>query len=135
MLVHRLRGVQEGGLVPHQQQRVALQLLHQLLRDVRPVPEGLNVASQVPRVYFLLEKTFELLNGRCLVLGLENSVSKLVEDEILLSCGIVAPLLQLELDDFVLKKGQSDCWMSFSQLKISGETLNSSITPAVVEVG
>ena len=109
--------------------------VHQLLGDVRPVPEGLDVASQVPRVYFLLEKTFELLNGRCLVLGLENSVSKLVEDEILLSCGIVAPLLQLELDDFVLKKGQSDCWMSFSQSKISGETLNSSITPAVVEVG
>ena len=104
MLVHRLRGVQEGGLVPHQQQRVALQLLHQLLRDVRPVPEGLNVASQVPRVYFLLEKTFELLNGSGLVLGLENSVSKLVEDEILLSCGIVAPLLQLELDNFVLNK-------------------------------
>ena len=132
MLVHRLRGVQEGGLVPHQQQRVALQLLHQLLRDVRPVPEGLNVASQVPRVYFLLEKTFELLDGRGLVLGLEDSVSKLVEDEILFSCGIVAPFLQLELDDFVLI---SEKVRVIAQLKMNGETLNSSITPAVVEVG
>ena len=132
MLVHRLRGVQEGGLVSHQQQRVALQLLHQLLRDVRPVPEGLNVASQVPRVYFLLQETFELLDSRGLVLGLEDSVSKLVEDEILFSCGIVAPFLQLELDDFVLI---SEKVRVIAQLKMNGETLNSSITPAVVEVG
>ena len=132
MLVHRLRGVQEGGLVPHQQQRVALQLLHQLLRDVRPVPEGLNVASQVPRVYFLLQETFELLDSRGLVLGLEDSVSKLVEDEILFSCGIVAPFLQLELDDFVLI---SEKVRVIAQLEMNGETLNSSITPAVVEVG
>ena len=132
MLVHRLRGVQEGGLVSHQQQRVALQLLHQLLRDVRPVPEGLNVASQVPRVYFLLQETFELLDSRGLVLGLEDSVSKLVEDEILFSCGIVAPFLQLELDDFVLI---SEKVRVIAQLEMNGETLNSSITPAVVEVG
>ena len=77
-----------------------------------------------------MEKTFELLNGGGLVLGLEDSVSKLVEDEILFSSGIVAPLLQLELDDFVLKKVRV-----ITQLEMTGETLNSSITPAVVEVG
>ena len=79
-----------------------------------------------------MEKTFELLDGRGLVLGLEDSVSKLVEDEILFSCGIVAPFLQLELDDFVLI---SEKVRVIAQLEMNGETLNSSITPAVVEVG
>ena len=48
ILVHRLGSVEEGGLVPHHQQSVALQLLHQLAGYVRPVPEGLHIEPQVP---------------------------------------------------------------------------------------
>ena len=49
-----------------------------------------------------MKLAFEFLNGRGLVLGLKDSVPKLVEDEVLLGGGVVAPLLQLELDDLVL---------------------------------
>ena len=49
-----------------------------------------------------MKLAFEFLNGRGLVLGLKDSVPKLVEDEVLLGGGVVTPLLQLELDDLVL---------------------------------
>ena len=51
-----------------------------------------------------MKLAFEFLNGRGLVLGLKDSVPKLVEDEVLLGGGVVTPLLQLELDDLVLTK-------------------------------
>ena len=82
-----------------------------------------------------MKLAFEFLNGRGLVFGLKDSVPKLVEDEVLLGGGVVTPLLQLELDDFVLNRSESLIAQSQSQLKMNGETLNSSITPAVVEVG
>ena len=41
-------------------------------------------------------------DGRLLVLGLEDSVPELVEDQVVLRGGVVPPLLQLVLDDSVL---------------------------------
>ena len=60
------------------------------------------IAGNSPRVYLLMKLASELLNSRGLVLGLKDSVPKLVEDEVLLGGGVVTPLLQLELDDLVL---------------------------------
>ena len=70
-----------------------------------------------------MELTSEVFYSRSLVLCLEDSVPKLVEDEVLLGSWVVAPLLQLELDDLVLElfhdTSGGGCWVDEDESQTS----------------
>ena len=61
-LIHGLCGVEEGRLVPDQQQGVAHQACPELLGDVSPIHERFHKASQVPLMRFILIMARDIFN-------------------------------------------------------------------------
>ena len=68
------------------------------------IKSGNKITRILLGINFTGELILVILDGSFFVFCLKNSLSKLVEDKILFSCGVMTKLFKLVLNDSILKQ-------------------------------